>query len=167
MKNVKLIDNSHMSGSSESESNLNKILKSNNSLKRFNDKKVENKSAKKNTKSNNEISLIKDSKNEPYTSKFLNKTVKENENSKEKVNKKENMKTGLKSTEHKIFKETQKFFKISLNPFPVFLKNTKDNLSSSNVIIVKNPSLTKIKIITDSGTGKNYKKYNIIYKIHV
>ncbi len=161
MKNVKIIDNSQMSVSSksESESNLNKILKSNNSLQRFNEKNIDRKSINP----YNEISPIKEDNKEPYEIRFLNKTVKkkekENENCKSQPKKREFVTTSRQTLpEKKIIKEekAQKIFKISLNPFPVFLNHKRGSLSSSlNKIILKNPYSEELKVISDFSDGKS------------
>jgi hypothetical protein len=147
-----------MSGSSESESNLNKIMKSNNSLKRFNVKNFETKSVIKTKKSTiKDIFPKKESENDPYTMKFLNKTVKEKEHFREKLNNKEIKNYTFKSPEDKPPRETQKCFKIIINPFTLYSNNMKVLLSnSSNLIMTKYSSLNKIKKISE-GVG-NFSK---------
>lgn len=172
MKNViKLLENSHMSGSSESESPLNKYVKSNNSLKRFNKENSDNeiKSELKmrkqriNNQNQNKIST-EQPKIEPFTIKFLNKTLKENE---EKLYNKELIKSMYKSPENYKLKQTQKLFKIIFQPFSQ--NDNKNNLkkifsNSLNQVKILNPLTKKIGDVPDDCSGKNNLK-NYLLKI--
>lgn len=152
MKNAKLIDNSHISGSSESE--MNKMLKSNNSLRRFNNEHNYEEITEKNIKKNNkELSDSNTSKIEPYALKFLNQTVKENDSSKL-MKAKENSKSKFNTPNDKPLNIPNKIFKISLNPFPTNINKKPSISNGSNYILVKNPSSQKIKVIPQSSFGK-------------
>ena len=151
MKNVKLFDNSHNSGSSESE--INKILRSNNSLKRFHNQNVEEHNNQFNKKSLKEKSHSKSINKDPLTLKFLNKTVRQLESPKM-IQKNNTFKSKYQTPDDKVLNDIQNIFKISLNPFPSCINTKKTSFSnSSNYIIIKNPSSKQIKAIPENILG--------------
>jgi len=164
MKNARLNDNSHISGSSESDINMNKLLKSNNSLRRFNDNDNEKaeKSYRKPIRDSSKYNYAQD--NDRCTIKFLNKTIKNNESPN--IIQNHDAFDPSFNTPNKTFKMSQHIFKISLNPFPsnINTKKTSSLSQHSNMILIKNPSSKKIKVIQGGKIGERILSIFLIFK---
>jgi hypothetical protein len=151
MKNEKIFDSSHISYSSESE--VNKMFKSNDSLRRFNDKNNEDILEKRKIIKIKEFSYTKSNKKDSFTIKFLNQTIKENETNNNQK-KKEIQKYKFNSPNKGLSNLPNKIFKISLNPFPSCINKQQTNSSLSNYIFIKNPSDQNVKVLPQSNFGK-------------